>query len=128
MAVRKGSAEWNGDLKGGKGTLSSESGALNNVAYNFVSRFEEGNETNPEELLGAAHAACYSMAFANNLSKDGFKVNSIKTVDHVYFEKTEAGFTIVKILVNTEGSIEGIDEATFKKHAENITARINKLL
>ena len=122
MAVRKGSAEWNGDLKGGKGTLSSESGALNNVAYNFVSRFEEGNETNPEELLGAAHAACYSMAFANNLSKDGFKVNSIKTVDHVYFEKTEAGFTIVKILVNTEGSIEGIDEATFKKHAENTKA------
>jgi lipoyl-dependent peroxiredoxin len=119
MAIKKGSAEWNGDLKSGKGTLSSESGALNNIAYNYVSRFEEGNETNPEELVGAAHAACYSMAFANNLSKEGFKVNSIKTIDHVYFEKTEAGFTITKIVINTEGNVEGIDEATFKKHAEN---------
>ena len=122
MAVRKGSAEWNGDLKGGKGTLSSESGALNNIAYNFVSRFEEGNETNPEELLGAAHAACFSMAFASNLSKEGFKVNSIKTVDHVHLEKQEAGFTITKIVINTEGKVEGIDEATFKKLAENTKA------
>ncbi|OGU30861.1 MAG: OsmC family peroxiredoxin [Ignavibacteria bacterium GWA2_35_9] len=122
MAVRKGSAEWNGDLKGGKGMLSSESGALSNIAYNFVSRFEEGNQTNPEELLGAAHAACFSMALANNLSKEGFKVNSIKTVDHVHLEKQEAGFTITKIVINTEGKVEGIDEATFKKHAENTKA------
>ena len=118
MAVRKGSAEWNGDLKSGKGTLSSESGTLNNVAYNFVSRFEEGNETNPEELLGAAHAACYSMALANNLSKDGFKVNSIKTVDNVHLEKLDSGFAVNKIVIHTEGSVEGIDESTFKKYAE----------
>ena len=122
MAVRKGSAEWNGDLKGGKGTVSSESGALSNIAYNFVSRFEEGNETNPEELLGAAHAACFSMAFANNLSKEGFKVDSIKTVDNVHLEKLEAGFTITKIVINTEGKVEGIDEATFKKIAEDTKA------
>lgn len=122
MAIRKGSAEWNGDLKGGKGKLSSESGALNNIDYNFVSRFEEGNQTNPEELLGAAHAACFSMAFANNLSKEGFKVNSIKTVDNVYLEKQEVGFTITKIVVNTEGSVEGIDEAAFKKFAETTKA------
>jgi lipoyl-dependent peroxiredoxin len=127
MAVRKGSAEYyipaptggNGDLKDGKGTLSSESGTLNNIPYSFVSRFGDGKETNPEELLGATHAACFSMALSNNLTREGFKVNSIKTEDQVYIEKTESGFTITKIIVNTEGKVGGIDEATFKKHAEN---------
>lgn len=119
MAVRKGSAEWNGDLKSGKGQLSSETGVLDKISYDAASRFETGDTTNPEELLGAAHAACYSMALANNLAKDGFKVNSIKTVDDVHLEKLEGGFTITKIVIHTEGSIEGIDEATFKKHAEN---------
>ncbi len=118
MAVRKGSAEWNGNLVEGKGVLSSESGALRSIAYNFKSRFEQGSETNPEELLGAAHAACYSMALANGLSKEGFKVNSIKTTDDVHLEKLEGGFTITKIVINTVGSVEGIDEATFIKHAE----------
>lgn len=118
MAVRKGSAEWRGDLKSGKGTLSSESGALSNIAYNFVSRFEEGDQTNPEELLGSAHAACYSMALANNLSKEGFKVNSIKTVDDVHLEKLDSGFAVTKIVINTEGKVEGIDESTFRKYAE----------
>ena len=119
MPVRKGNAEWKGNLKEGKGTLSSESGALKNIAYNSKSRFEQGNETNPEELLGAAHAACYSMALANNLSNAGFKVNSIKTEDKVHIEKLDTGFTITKIEINTEGSVEGVDEATFKKHAED---------
>jgi len=118
MAIRKGSAEWNGNLVEGKGVLHSESGALSNIAYNFKSRFEQGSETNPEELLGAAHAACYSMALANGLSKEGFKVNSIKTTDDVHLEKLEGGFTITKIVINTVGSVEGIDEATFLKHAE----------
>lgn len=118
MAVRKGSAEWNGDLKSGKGKLSSQTGVLNNIDYNAVSRFESGNTTNPEELLGAAHAACFSMALANNLSKEGFKVISIKTVDDVHLEKLEAGFTITKIVINTEGNVDGIDESAFKKHAE----------
>ena len=119
MAIRKGSAEWNGDSKSGRGKLSSETGALNNISYDAVSRFESGNKTNPEELLGAAHAACFSMALANNLSKEGFKVNSIKTVDDVHAEKKDIGFTITHIVINTEGDVEGIDEATFKKHAEN---------
>ena len=118
MAIRKGSAEWNGNLVEGKGVLSSESGALSNIAYNFKSRFEQGSETNPEELLGAAHAACYSMALANGLAKEGFKVNSIKTTDDGHLEKLEGGFTITKIVINTVGSVEGIDEATFLKHAE----------
>jgi len=119
MPVRKGNAEWKGNLKEGKGILSSESGALKNIVYNSKSRFEQGNETNPEELLGAAHAACYSMALANNLSNAGFKVNSIKTEDKVHIEKLDTGFTITKIEINTEGSVEGVDEATFKKHAED---------
>lgn len=130
MAVKKGSAEYYipaptggiGDLKDGKGILSTESGALNNIPYNFASRFGDGKETNPEELLGATHAACFSMALSNNLTRGGFKVNSIKTIDDVYLEKTEAGFTITKIVINTEGKVEGIDEATFKKHAEDAKA------
>ena len=119
MAVRKGSAEWKGDLKSGSGKLSSETGVLNNIAYDAASRFESGKTTNPEELLGAAHAACFSMALANNLSKEGFKVNSIRTVDDVHLEKKDIGFTVTKIVIHTEGNVDGIDEAAFKKHAEN---------
>lgn len=118
MPIRKGNAEWRGDLIKGSGNISSESGVLKDVAYNFVSRFEQGNETNPEELLGAAHSACFSMALSNNLSKAGFKVNSVKTEDKVHIEKLEAGFTITKIEVNTVGNVEGIDEGEFKKQAE----------
>lgn len=118
MPVRKGSAEWKGNLKEGKGTVSTETGTLKDVAYDFVSRFEQGSHTNPEELVGAAHAACFSMAFANNLSNAGHKVNSIKTEDKVTIEKKEAGFTITKIEVNTVGNVEGIDETTFQKMAE----------
>lgn len=118
MPVRKGNAEWRGDLIKGSGNISSESGVLKNVAYNFVSRFEQGNETNPEELLGAAHAACFSMALSNNLSKAGFKVNSVKTEDKVHIEKLDAGFTITKIEMSTVGNVEGISEEEFKKQAE----------
>jgi len=118
MAVRKGSAEWTGDLKSGKGILSSQTGVLNKISYDAASRFETGSTTNPEELLGAAHAACYSMALANTLSKEGYKVNLIKTSDDVHLEKKEEGFTITKIVIHTEGSIEGIDGETFKKFAE----------
>lgn len=122
MLVRKGSAEWNGDLKGGRGKLSSESGALNNIDYNFVSRFEQGNQTNPEELIGAAHSACFSMAFANILSGEGFKVNSIKTEDKVHLEKQDAGFTLTKIEMDCVGDVEGCDESKFKELAEKAKA------
>jgi osmotically inducible protein OsmC len=118
MPVRKANALWKGDLRKGTGNISSESGVLKNVAYNFVSRFESGNETNPEELLGAAHAACYSMALANILATAGFTVNSIETEDLVHLGKDDTGFLVNKIEINTVGSVEGIDEATFKKHAE----------
>ncbi len=118
MPVRKANAEWRGDLKKGSGNISSESGVLKNVPYNFVSRFETGKETNPEELIGAAHAACYSMALSNILAGAGFTVNSVKTEDKVHIEKLESGFTITKIEMQCDASISGIDEATFMKHAE----------
>ncbi|MDR3668905.1 MAG: OsmC family protein [Ignavibacteriaceae bacterium] len=117
MPVRKANAVWRGNLKEGSGNISTESGVLKNTTYNFVSRFETGNETNPEELLGAAHAACYSMALSGALSGAGFKVNSIFTEDKVLIEKLESGFTITKIEVNTTGDVEGIDNATFQKYA-----------
>jgi lipoyl-dependent peroxiredoxin len=119
MPVRKANAEWRGDLKGGSGNISSESGVLTNVAYNFVSRFEQGKETNPEELIGAAHSACYSMALANGLSGAGFKVNSIKTEDTVHIEKLDSGFTITKIEINVNADVEKVDDAVFQKIAED---------
>ena len=118
MPIRKANAQWKGDLKSGKGTLNTETKVLNNTSYDFSSRFETGSTTNPEELVGAAHAGCYSMALANSLSKDGFKVNSITTDAKVHLEKTDAGFTITKIELDTVGDIDGINNEKFQKYAE----------
>ncbi|SRR5690606_20461727 len=119
MPVRKANSEWKGNLKEGNGTLNTETGLLQDTPYN-ASRFSpQGDGTNPEELLGAAHAGCYSMALANALSNAGYKVNSIKTEDKVHIEKLDTGFTITKIEISTVGDVEGIDEETFVKHAEN---------
>lgn len=117
MPVRKGSAQWSGNLMQGKGVLNTETGVLKNTAYNAVSRFESGSTTNPEEILGAAHAGCFSMALANSLSKAGFKVNSINTEDAVHIEKTADGFTITRIDIKTTAEVDGIDNDTFQKHA-----------
>jgi lipoyl-dependent peroxiredoxin len=119
MPVRKGSAHWKGSLKEGKGTLTTETGVLKDTAYNFTSRFEQGDQTNPEELIGAAHSGCFSMALSGALSTAGFKVNSIKTEDKVHIEKQENGFTITKIEINTTGDVDNISEEEFKKYAEN---------
>lgn len=118
MPIRKANAEWKGDLKSGKGSISTETKLLNNTPFDAGSRFESGTTTNPEEILGAAHAGCYSMALANSLSKEGFKVNSIKTDAKVHLEKLDSGFTITKIELDTLGDVDGIDAATFVKHAE----------
>ncbi len=118
MPIRKASAEWHGDLKSGNGNISTETGVLKNTPYNFASRFENGSQTNPEEILGAAHAACYSMALANGLASAGFKVNSVNTEDKVHIEKLDSGFTITKIEINTEASVDGIDNSAFQKFAE----------
>jgi osmotically inducible protein OsmC len=118
MPVRKASAEWRGDLKKGSGNISTESGVLKNVAYNFASRFEQGRQTNPEELIGAAHAACYSMALSNMLAGAGFTVNSVKTEDKVHIEKLESGFSITRIEIKCDADIPGIDEVAFRDFAE----------
>jgi len=119
MPVRKGHGEWKGDLQKGTGTLGTESGALKGVPYSFASRFESGKGTNPEELLGAAHAACYSMALSGALSGAGHKVNSIRTEDSVHIDRDGDGFTITRIDISCEASVDGIDDATFQKFAED---------
>jgi len=119
MPIRSANAEWKGDLKGGKGTVSTETRMLDNAVYDAGSRFESGSTTNPEELIGAAHSACFSMALANSLSKDGFKVNSIKTEAKVHLDKKEEGFRITKIELHTVGDVEKISKDKFLEFAEN---------
>jgi osmotically inducible protein OsmC len=117
MAVRTSEAEWQGGLTDGKGIMKLGSGAFHG-AYSFSSRFEEGTGTNPEELIGAAHAGCFSMAFANMLTKAGNKPKRIHTVAKVYLEKVGEGFKITHIDLNTEAEVAGIDKNTFLQLAE----------
>lgn len=109
---RTANAVWNGDLKAGGGKISGTSGALNDASYTFASRFEQGKGTNPEELIAAAHAACFSMFLANTLSKDGNVPESIETTATV---SLGAGPTITKIRLETRGQVAGIDDATFQE-------------
>ncbi|MDQ3190476.1 MAG: OsmC family peroxiredoxin [Bacteroidota bacterium] len=115
---RKASAQWSGDLKNGLGKITTD-GVINNAEYSFVSRFEDGIGTNPEELLGTAHAACFSMELANKLSLDGYSVDRIHTTDSVHLEKKENGFAISKIVVTCEAAVQGINKEEFLKYAEN---------
>ena len=93
---RKASAVWRGDLKAGKGTISTESGTLKETQYSFSTRFENGVGTNPEELIAAAHAGCFSMAFSAELGKAGITPESIATTATITMEKTDAGFTVTQ--------------------------------
>src|SRR5229473_107955 len=93
---RKASAAWQGDLKTGKGSISTESGTLKQTQYSFSTRFENGVGTNPEELIAAAHAGCFSMAFSAELGKAGFTPTSINTTATVTLDKTDAGFTVTE--------------------------------
>ena len=113
MAVRASSAEWKGTLKEGAGTMKLASGAYEG-AYTYASRFESGKGTNPEELIGAAHAGCFSMFLSALLSSKGF-VPTIRTTATVHLE---AGPTITLIELDTEAEVPGIDEATFQQIAE----------
>ena len=113
MAVRSAQATWNGTLKEGNGTLKVGSGFFEGP-FTFASRFEEGKGTNPEELIGAAHAGCYSMFLSALLTNAGFKPNRINTTATVYLG---AGPTITKIELNTEADVPGLDEATFAEKA-----------
>jgi osmotically inducible protein OsmC len=117
MAVRSAEAVWTNGLKDGKGTVKLGSGAYEG-AYSFVSRFEQGPGTNPEELIGAAHAGCFSMALSAGLEKAGHKPRSVKTKARVHLEKVGEGFQITRIQLQTEADVPGIDQATFREQAE----------
>ena len=118
MPVRNASAVWEGNLPSGRGTLTVGSGAFEG-SYSFASRFEDGPGTNPDELIGAAHAGCFSMALANMLAQAGHTPESIRTEAKVQLAKVGDGFKITLIELNTEGIVPGTDEKTFLKHAEN---------
>src|SRR5262245_2008778 len=117
MAVRGASAEWNGSLKEGAGKMRLGSGAFEG-AYSFVSRFENGAGTNPEELIGAAHAGCFSMALAAALDRAGHNPKSIRTTAKVHLGTSDGAPTITQIDLEVEGEVPGIDAATFQQQAE----------
>jgi len=117
MAIRTSEAEWQGDLKGGRGTMKLGSGAFEGQ-YSFSSRMEEGAGTNPEELIAAAHAGCFSMALSFALSQAGHPPSRIHTTAKVHFGPAAGGFAISRIDLQTEGSVPGIDAAAFEKAAE----------
>ncbi len=116
MPKRDGNAVWNGGLTGGNGTIKVGD-ALFEGQYSFSSRFEEGEGTNPEELIASAHAGCYSMAFSAELEGAGFTPNSVSTKASVWIEKGDDGFSITRILLSTEGDVPGIDDAKFQEVA-----------
>lgn len=117
MKVRTANAEWKGNLQAGDGRIELGSGAFSG-SYSFESRFEQGDGTNPEELIAAAHAGCFSMALAHGLSSAGFKPEKIATTAKVHIEKAEGAFVIPRIELETEADVPGIDEETFRQQAE----------
>jgi osmotically inducible protein OsmC len=121
MPVRTSEAAWEGDLKSGKGTVKLGSGAYQG-AYSFQSRFESGTGTNPEELIAAAHAGCFSMALSHGLAQAGFTPRRVHTVAKVHLEKSSDGFAIPRIELDLDADVPGIDEATFRRHAEQAKA------
>jgi osmotically inducible protein OsmC len=121
MATRTGRARWNGDLKAGSGRLTVGEGAWEGD-YSFRSRFEDGAGTNPEELIAAAHAACFSMALSNMLAEHGHEPQSVETVAHVELRPVDGAPTITRIELETEGDVPSIDEDHFREHAEEAKA------
>lgn len=110
---KKGQARWEGDLKHGKGTVSTESGVLDRQPYGFNTRFEGAKGTNPEELIGAAHAACFSMALSLMLGEAGYTADHIDTVADVSLDKTDGGFAITRVALKSNVAVPGIDEKNF---------------
>ena len=120
--LRKASAEWNGTIKEGTGTISTESGVLDAAQYSFSTRFEDGIGTNPEELIAAAHAGCFSMALSGQLTAAGFTPEYIKTTAAVRLEKLDSGFEITKIHLDVTAKIPGADNDAFQTAAANAKA------
>ena len=119
---RKASAVWQGGLKDGKGTISTESGVLSETQYSFSTRFEDGKGTNPEELIAAAHAGCFSMALSGQLAQAGLTADSIRTTATVRLEKTDAGFAITSVHLDVTAKVPGADQQAFETAANNAKA------
>lgn len=115
---RTGSAHWSGDLQSGKGQVSTESAAIKNVPYGFNTRFEEEPGTNPEELVGAAHASCYAMAMSLGLGEKSLKANSIDAKATVTLSEVEGGFAVTKVHLDVSADIPDISEEDFQEVAE----------
>lgn len=119
---RKASAHWQGGLKDGKGTVSTDSGVLSNTPYSFSTRFENGTGTNPEELIAAAHAGCFSMALSGQLGNAGIVAESIDTQATLSMEKLETGWTITEVHLDVRAKIPNGDQAAFETAANNAKA------
>ncbi|MBY0310747.1 MAG: OsmC family protein [Phycisphaerales bacterium] len=131
MAIRRtAQARWNGTIKEGSGSLTAPGGALKNTPYSFASRFESGAGTNPEELIAAAHAGCFSMAFSLFLQNAGFPPESIETSAALSLEQQGGGFTITAIHLDVHARIPKIDDATFQRVAAEAKANcpVSKVL
>jgi osmotically inducible protein OsmC len=128
--IRKASAVWNGTLKDGKGTVTTESGVLAQTPYSFRSRFETGTGTNPEELIAAAHAGCFTMALSAQLSAAGLVPESLATSAALTLEKLDAGWTVTKIHLEVNARVPGTNNETFQKVAADAKANcpISRLL
>jgi osmotically inducible protein OsmC len=128
--TRSATAQWNGALKDGNGTMSSSSGALRDLPYSFRTRFEDEPGTNPEELIAAAHAGCFSMAFSGKLNAAGLSPEFIRTTADLTLEKTDAGQTITAIHLTTRARVPGADAAAFEAAAQDAkaTCPISRLL
>ena len=119
---RKASAVWSGGLKDGKGRISTDSGVLDDTQYSFSTRFEEGKGTNPEELIAAAHAGCFSMALSGQLGKAGLTAERIDTTASVSLEKSDAGFSITAVHLDVRAKVPGADQDALDKAAANAKA------
>ena len=127
---RSASAEWKGGIKDGKGTMSVESGVISNIPYNFSSRFESEKGTNPEELIAAAHAGCFSMAFSGHLNAAKRTAESIRTTAAITVEKVEGGFGITAVHLTVRARVPGATEEAFRKAADTAkaTCPVSKVL
>ena len=120
--IRKASAVWKGSLKDGKGAVSTDSGVLSSTQYSFSTRFENGRGTNPEELIAAAHAACFTMALSAQLGGANLTPESLETSAALTMEKLDAGWTVTKIHLDVTGRVPGADDAAFQKAAGDAKA------
>jgi osmotically inducible protein OsmC len=119
---RSASAVWKGGLRDGTGAISTDSGVLSDTQYSFTTRFEQGKGTNPEELIAAAHAGCFSMALSNELGQAGLTPESIRTTATVTLEKVDAGFAITAVHLDLSAKVPGADRQAFEAAANNAKA------